>query len=321
MTRKGKRFAIYTTAVVAILIAIVIGGSLYMLSYSLTPERKPYDADTAYEQLYERFPDMRQWVDSLKATNQLRDTFLTFDGGRRAHALYLRCDSAHGRTAIMVHGYTDCAVKFLYIGRMYQRDLDCNILMPDLYAHGQSDGDAIQMGWKDRLDVIRWTAAAHDIFSNGEDSLRIVVHGVSMGAATTMCVSGETLPDYIKCFVEDCGYTSVWNEFEGQLDEQFGLPAFPLLYTTSALCKLRYGWSFGEASPLNQVKKCTRPMLFIHGDDDSFVPSDMVYPLYEAKSEPKQLWIAKGSKHAMAYTDHPEEYTATVSAFLDKYLH
>ena len=74
----------------------------------------------------------------------------------------------------------------------------------------------------------------------------------------------------------------MWDEFSGQLKEQFDLPEFPLLYTSSLLCRLINGWSFGEASPLNQVKKCRYPMFFIHGDSDTFVPTEMVYQLYEA---------------------------------------
>lgn len=74
------------------------------------------------------------------------------------------------------------------------------------------------MGWKDRWDVIRWSEIANEIFKvKGEErkvkNTRQVIHGISMGAATTMAVSGEKTPDYVKCFVEDCGYTSVWDEF------------------------------------------------------------------------------------------------------------
>lgn len=305
---------------VVVLLAAVVWGSFYMLDFSLNSDANRRDVDSAYVRLYKRVPDMKPWVDSLKRERKLRDTTITMDDGRRAHALYLRCDTAHGRTAVMVHGYTDCAVKYLYVGRMYHRDLGCNILLPDLSAHGLSDGEEIQMGWNDRLDIMRWTEVAKDLFAEGSDSVRIVVHGVSMGAATTMCLSGERLPDYVRCFVEDCGYTSVWDEFEGQLKEMFNLPAFPLMWTTSALCKIKYGWSFGEASPLRQVAKCRRPMLFIHGDSDTFVPTRMVYPLYEAKPQPKELWIAHGSRHARSYTDHPKEYTAKVRAFIDRWL-
>ena len=134
----------------------------------------------------------------------------------------------------------------LPIGHLYSHHLGYNILLPDLHAHGLSEGDAVQMGWLDRLDVLQWMDTANELFG---DSTRMVVHGVSMGAATTMMVSGEELPPYVKCFVEDCGYTSVWDEFKGELKNQFGLPAFPLLDVASWLCKLKYGWSFRVELP------------------------------------------------------------------------
>ena len=92
-----------------------------------------------------------------------------------------------------------------------------------------------------------------------------------MGGATTMMVSGEKQQPYVKCFVEDCGYTSVWDEFSHELKSSFHLPAFPLMYTTSWLCEKKYGWNFKEASSLKQVEKCELPMLFIHGDKDTYV--------------------------------------------------
>ena len=115
-----------------------------------------------------------------------------------------------------------------------------------------------------------------------------------MGAATTMMVAGESQRPYVKCFVEDCGYTSVWDEFSNELKTSFGLPAFPLMHTASWLCDLKYGWNFREASALAQVAKCELPMLFIHGDADDYVPTWMVYPLYEAKPGEKELWLVPG---------------------------
>ena len=311
-----KRIVITATVLVMIAVLAVTGGSFYMLGFSLKPDPNRRNIDSTYTLLYSWLPDMRQWADSLRGAGLLRDTFVTMPGGERHHALWLRCDSARGRTAVIVHGYKDCAVKFLFLGRMYHRDLGCNILLPDLRSHGLSDGDGIGMGWNDRHDVLRWTELAERMFRDSVRESRVVLHGVSMGAATVMCASGEELPPYVKCFVEDCGYTSVWDEFEWQLGEQFGLPPFPLMYTTSLLCRMRYGWCFGEASPLGQVAKCSRPMLFIHGDKDTFVPTWMVYRLYEAKPAPKRLWIARGSGHAKAYMDHPEEYTRVVREFL-----
>lgn len=314
-----KRTLILLTMAVALLCAIATGGSLYMLDYSLSPSPARRDTAKALKALYRQMPDMRTWVDSLRGSRLLRDTFVTMPSGERHHALFLRADSAHGRTAVIVHGYKDYAVKFLYLGRMYHRDLGYNILLPDLHAHGLSEGGDIQMGWKERQDVRHWADVAERLFRDSVSPSRLVVHGVSMGAATTMCLSGEQdLPAYIKGFVEDCGYTSVWDEFSLQLKEQFSLPEFPLMYTTSLLCRLRHGWTFGEASALRQVGKCLRPMLFIHGDADTFVPYQMLHRLYEAKPQPKWQWTARGTGHARAYFDHPAEYTEAVKEFLDE---
>lgn len=204
------------------------------------------------------------------------------------------------------------------IGYLYNHDLAFNVLLPDLRDTGQSGGDYIQMGWLDRLDVMQWMQVANQIYGN---NTQMVVHGISMGAATTMMVSGEPQPEFVKCFVEDCGYTSVWDEFSHELKARYGLPKFPLMYTTSWLCRLKYGWSFKEASALKQVAKCYLPMLFIHGDADTFVPTWMVYKLYEAKPQPKELWVVPRATHAKSYKLDTKEYTAKVKQFVDKYIH
>ena len=237
--------------------------------------------------------------------------------GVRLHALYAAAPHPTDRTAVIVHGYTDNAVRMLMIGYLYNHDLGYNILLPDLYYHGRSEGRAIQMGWKDRLDVLRWMQIADSLFGG---HTRQVVHGISMGAATTMMLSGEELPPYVKCFVEDCGYTSVRDQFTKELRGQFGLPAFPLLDVASWLCGLKYGWTFGEASALKQVARCDRPMLFIHGDADDYVPTAMVYPLYEAKPGEKELWVVPGAAHALSYRDNRAEYTRRVGEFVGRYI-
>ncbi|KAA6307557.1 hypothetical protein EZS27_040773, partial [termite gut metagenome] len=77
---------------------------------------------------------------------------------------------------------------------------------------------------------------------------------------------------------------------------------------------------FKEASPLNQIKKSTLPMLFIHGDADTSVPTQMVYSLYEAKPELKELWVVPGVEHAISYKKNKEEYTFKVKAFVEKHI-
>ena len=320
-TKKSARVALYVIlGIILVLLAVIFGASRFMLGFSLNSDPNRKDVDSTYNILYERFPDMRNWVDSLQSSGRLRDTFVVMPDGLRMHALYLRADDARGRTAVLVHGYKDAAVKFLHLARMYNRDMGYNVLMPDLHGHGLSEGEDIQMGWKDADDVLQWIEIAEALFRDGAHESQLVVHGVSMGAATTMNVSAKVLPEYVRAFVEDCGFTSVWDEFSVQLKDMFGLPAFPLMHCTSLLCSLKYGWNFREASPLESVSRCDKPMLFIHGDADTFVPFWMMQPLYDAKPEPKACWVAPGSEHALAYNDHPAEYTRVVRDWLAQWV-
>lgn len=307
------------TGFILALFLLTGGGSIYMLNYSLSPnQNKGKDLSTSYQYMYKEYPFLRTWVDSLQTLSALCDTFITNPDGIRLHAIYIKAVPATNKTAVIVHGYSDNSIRMLMIGYLYNNALRYNILLPDLQDHGLSEGSAIQMGWKDRADVLQWMDVANRIFGG---HTQMVVHGISMGAATTMMVSGETQQPYVKCFVEDCGYTSVWDEFNYELKSRFGLPAFPLLYTTSALCQLKYGWNFKEASALKQVKKCHYPMLFIHGGADTYVPTRMVYPLYKAKPEPKKLWIVPRVPHALSYKTFPAEYTWRVGTFVGKYIH
>ena len=322
-----KRFlTILAIMLVVVVAAFVLGGN-YMVGFALSPDPGRARTDSMKQILFTRFPYMEQWYDSVKAEGALRDTFITMPSGERHHALLLKtaapektveAGSGKHRIAVVVHGYKDNGLKFLYFARMYSKYFGCDVLLPDLHGHGLSEGDDIQMGWNDRMDVLHWIRIAPDLFGVAADSVEMVVEGVSMGAATVMNVSGmaDSIPPYVKFFVEDCGYTSAWDEFALQLKEQFNFSTFPILNIASRLCQLRYGWNFGEASPLQSVANCRLPMLFIHGGNDLFVPTEMVYKLYDAcPVENKKLWIGEGSAHAYSFHDHEAEYAQQVRSF------
>ncbi len=314
--RQGRKIVGWSFATtVILLLAALVGSSFYMLDFALAPLART--DQEVLDRLASHVPDeVMQWTDSVRRVGILRDTTVDVDGVP-AHAWYLRAPQDTAATALLVHGYKDAGLMMMHIAFLYNHDLGMNVLMPDLPAHGRTPGDHIDMGWgNDMKHIQRWVAVADSMFRSDSVLTKMVLHGISMGASTVMNMGSVPLPPCVKAIVEDCGYTSVWDEFAGQLKEEFGLPEFPLMYTTSALCKLRYGWSFGEASSLKQVARCHLPMLFIHGDNDDFVPTKMVHRLYAAKPDPKQLWLASGSQHARAFSDHPDEYKTQVVSFL-----
>lgn len=307
-----KKAAIWIAVLLVIVVAGVMGGSCYMLDYALAPDPNRKDTASCFRKLFEQYPETKPWVDSLQRIHALKDTFVTMPtrSNERHHAYYI--DNGANKTALVLHGWRNCAIDMLFLARIYDHELGYNVVAPDLHAHGLSDGDAVGMGWLDRKDILHWMK----VFQTDT----MVVHGISMGSATTMMVAGEDVPQGVSDirFVADCGYTSAWDEFVDQLKEQFGLPAFPLMYTTSMLCQLRYGWNFREASSLQQVSKAKAPMLFIHGDADTFVPTAMVHRLHGAKPGPKELWIARDAIHTFSYKRHKAEYIQRVKSFVHR---
>jgi hypothetical protein len=304
-----------------ILVSVTMTGCLagrFVCNTALLPKEHGNDFEGDRAKVDSRYPGITSWYDALHDKGVFRDTTLAGEGGYKLHAVFAPASNpakAQG-TAVVVHGYTDNHICFLNLVRMYRDDMNYNVMVPDLHYHGLSEGRAVQMGWFDRFDVKRFAEMAHNIWGNDF----MVVHGVSMGGATTMMLSGDDdLPPYIRAFVEDCGYSSVWDQLSHNLNDTYHLPPFPVLTSASIVCKNRYGWSFKEASSVNQLAKSEKPMLFIHGEKDDFVPTEHVYKNYEAKTKGyKELWIAPESKHAMSFKDHPEEYTEHVRAFLNK---
>ena len=183
-----------------------------------------------------------------------------------------------------------------------------------LRACGDSEGDYVGMGWLDRKDVLQWI----DWVLAQDSEAEIVLHGVSMGAATTMMTAGEDTPEQVKVFVEDCGYTSVWDIFSSELKLRFGLPEFPILYTASATARAKAGYGFKEASALQQVQNCEKPMLFIHGTADDFIPYEMMGTLYNAK--PGTNKAAEGAGHGEAMDVLGDTYWNTVFDFEGQYM-
>ncbi|WP_299994211.1 alpha/beta hydrolase [uncultured Clostridium sp.] len=243
------------------------------------------------------------------------DEYITSSDKLKLHSYKVTNQNNSNKWVIAVHGYTSEGINMSTYAKHYY-DNGYNVLIPDLRAHGLSEGNYIGMGWDDRLDIISWI----NYILNENPNAEIILHGVSMGAATVLMTSGEEIPSNVKAIVADCGYTSVWDEFAYQLDDLFSLPEFPILNVSSMVAKIRAGYFLGEASSLEQVKNSKTPILYIHGDKDDFVPYYMMEELYNATSSEKEMLTIKGAEHAKASEVDPETYWNTVNNFINKYM-
>ncbi|MEG2811172.1 MAG: alpha/beta hydrolase [Clostridium sp.] len=253
----------------------------------------------------------KQWLE--KASNKKEINIKSFDN-LNLYGYEIKPKKESNVWVISVHGYNNSSKNMDTYARQFNY-LGYNVLLPDLRGHGKSDGEYVGMGWDDRLDIVKWIDYITSKYNNAE----IILHGVSMGAATVMMTSGENLPINVKGVVEDCGYTSAWNQFSYHLNNKFNLPNFPILNASNLLVKYRAGYSLDAASAVKQIEKTKLPMLFIHGDKDDFVPFEMVDTLYNAHSGEKEKLIIKGAEHGKSSGVNPSLYFKTVNSFIQKY--
>lgn len=241
------------------------------------------------------------------------DVFIKSNDELWLHGCFFENPKSDGKFMLVFHGYSGQAYQMRgYVKDLF--DMGYSVLAPDARAHGKSDGAIRGMGWLERKDALLWL----DWLIQKDEDCQIGLFGVSMGAATVMMTCGEELPKNVVAAVEDCGYSSVWDEFRYQL-KNYHLPAFPLLYLASLITEHRAGYGFKEASCTEQLKKAALPMLFIHGTADTFVPFDMLEKVYSAKENGyKEKLEVQGAGHALSSSKDRELYQKTVRNFLQK---
>ena len=313
MNKKKKIILTISILLLAVILGVggLVGNYFYNLALNPFTSKDMIFGDDDDDTSLEVEADVN-WL--IKDSNYI-DTYINSSDNLKLHAYEVKNENKTDKWAIVVHGYTSEG-KLLSSKAKHLYNMGYNVLVPDLRSHGTSEGNYIGMGWHDRLDIIDWI---NYIVKNNPNS-EIALHGTSMGSATVLMVSGEKLPSNVKAIVADCGYTSVYDEFSYQLKQLFNLPAFPIMNFSDVVTHIRAGYCLNDASAINQVKKSTTPILYIHGDKDDFVPYYMMDELYNATNSEKEKLTIEGGEHANSDLVNPKLYWSTVNSFLEKYI-
>jgi fermentation-respiration switch protein FrsA (DUF1100 family) len=140
-----------------------------------------------------------------------------------------------------------------------------------------------------------------------------------LGAATAIrAAARSTCP---KAVVAESAFTSLEDEVASSFRAFSGLPAFPFAPLTVAFAQWQTGRRISEVRPSDDIPSIApRPVFIIHGIDDDLIPAEQGLRLYEAASEPKELWMVDGMGHGSALEILPDEYEKRVIGFFDKAL-
>lgn len=220
---------------------------------------------------------------------------------------------------LCIPGFKTSAKKQFRFITKYFHDKNINVFMIDNRASGESDGRYISFGMYEYYDALQWLYFMNETF--GSD-IKIILYGVSMGAATVNNVCGDaSIPSNVRFVVSDCSFTSPWELFTFSL-KQAHWPVFPLIQGVNMYNRMLNGFSFKDCNtPIESVKYIKIPALFIHGTRDTSVPSYMSEKLFEECSSPdKDLFIKEDAPHCACYLKAPDEYEARINRFIEKYI-
>lgn len=218
-------------------------------------------------------------------------------------------------TFVLVHGYHGRALNMDVHAKAFYEAFNCDLFLPDLRSHGQSDGETVGWGWEDKEDIKQWI----EYLSKKHPNRPIVLFGESMGAATVSYLSCEDMPN-VKAIIEDCGYSDLYEEFNFQAKNITHLPLAPFYFGVNEEVKKNHGYKIKEASCVECAKQAKYPMMFVHGLEDEVVPSYMVFDLFNACPTEKQLFVVKDAKHTQCIKLEREWYLETLKEFLEEHL-
>jgi pimeloyl-ACP methyl ester carboxylesterase len=287
-----------------------------MVFYS--PKRKPLGPDE-YEipkgEIYEVFrEDMIAWTKQIRSMPH-EDIEIRSTDGLTLRAKYFEY-AKDAPIELLFHGYKGNAERDLCGGVERCFRLGRNAMIIDQRASGRSDGHVITFGIKESADCYEWVK--YTVARFGEEK-KIIIGGISMGAATVMMATRFDLPKNVVCVLADCGYTSP-KEIIKKVVKEMKLPA-DLIYPFIRLGALIYGrFNLEETSAMETMKKCTVPVVFVHGDDDAFVPYDMSVRLHDAcTSEKKILITIHGAGHGLAFPVDQDGYVNQLAEVRDSW--
>lgn len=278
------------------------------LMMSMALDRKMPGAARKAAGLIEGSPRVRDLVSRQKAAEEaLREeetetvTIRSFDGLELVGHL-ARCQNPE-RLVIAVHGWRSSWASDFGMIAPFFRENGCNVLYVEQRGQQESGGDCMGFGLLERHDCVSWAQWADE----QNFGLPIFLSGISMGATTVLMASGMGLPESVKGISADCGFTSPHAIWKHVVEANLHLPYTPMqAWLVDQVSRRKIHVRPDEYSTLKAMETNVTPILFVHGEKDTFVPPEMTRQNYEACKAPKRMVLVPEAGHGLSYVQDKE---------------
>jgi fermentation-respiration switch protein FrsA (DUF1100 family) len=192
-------------------------------------------------------------------------------------------------------------------------DAGHSVMLIDFQATGESAGDAITFGWRERLDVI----GAVDELSRRLPGERVGIVGRSLGGAATILSAGEIS---IHGAVLEVVYPSIEAAVANRLRIRLGQPGTWLSPLLLLQLSPWLGIGAGDLRPVDHIAQLSCPILLVAATNDQHTTVRDTEQLFAAARAPKELWMIQGADHNSYRAIAGEEYRKRLVGFFKRTL-
>ncbi|WP_157949932.1 alpha/beta hydrolase [Vallitalea okinawensis] len=254
-------------------------------------------------------------IDSFEKQYPVEKITLTAeDGNQIPVAFFSTQDTKDNNTVILVHGLGGDYVSVYPQAEIYLES-GWNVLALDQRGSGDSTNQKVSFGYYEKLDI---KALVDYVKANTTDK-KMVVHGFSMGAATTGLYAGtEHANENVDAVILDSAFDSMESMFLMVFEDMnTGLPGAYAVWCANMGLRTKYNFDFDDANIVTALKNCNVPALVIQSEKDDLSTSDMGEALFESITGSKKEYWLVDTKHIEACIDYPVQYKERVMNFIN----
>lgn len=263
------------------------------------------------EQYQPHKEEMLSLIDTLVG-REYEDVYITSFDGLKLHGRYYHLKDG-APLNIGFHGYRATALRDFCVGANESLNRGHNLLLIDQRGQCQSEGNTITMGVKEHRDVLSWAVYASERFG---ESTKIILYGVSMGAASVLMSTEYDLPQNVCGIIADCPYNSPKDIILSVCDKDMGINpkiAYPFVYLAA---KIFGRFNLNAINCVDAIKNARIPVLILHGEDDRYVPCEMSEAIANANSQLVTRYTFKDAGHGISFFADKERYRAITEQFM-----
>lgn len=243
-------------------------------------------------------------------TSVLSDVSITTELGGNCAGWYIPKSNA-AATVILAHPLRSNRLSMISRAQLLNR-LGYAVLLIDLQAHGESEGEHITFGYRESFDVkaaIEWTRRQ-------SPRHKVAVLGRSLGGAAALLAA----PSGIDALILESVYPTIQEATHNRVARHAGGLANAITPMLLLQLPLRLGISTDVLRPIDGLEKAGCPVLIMSGELDEHTTLDETQRMFDTAKQPKELALFSNAAHVDLYSSDKRLYEERLGAFLKRHL-